>query len=173
MSLIVNSFCKLCDMNFLTEEEFSLHSCIEIKQENHDLKVQQNFKIFDNNSDLDLSEEFLTMILKQVDVLCYIINNGDPNIQRTVKVIQVLNNAINCYKNKINEEDIIENKKYFDDNYEEVSGSENESNEYGDKDIDYAPPKEILKRKPMKKKTSDNTKVPFIYYVYKHLLGEG
>ena len=76
-------------MNFLTEEEFSLHSCIEIKQENHDLKVQQNFKIFDNNSDLDLSEEFLTMILKQVDVLCYIINNGDPNIQRTVKVIQV------------------------------------------------------------------------------------
>ena len=154
MSLIVNSFCKLCDMNFLTEEEFSLHSCIEIKQENHDLKVQQNFKIFDNNSDLDLSEEFLTMILKQVDVLCYIINNGDPNIQRTVKVIQVLNNAINCYKNKVNEQDIIENKEYFD-NYEEVSGSENESNEYGDKDTDYHPPKELLKRKPMKKKTND------------------
>ena len=157
MSLMVNSFCKLCDMNFLTEEEFSLHSCIEIKQENHDLKVQQNFKIFDN-SDLDLSEEFLAMILKQVDVLCYIINNGDPNIKRTVKVIQVLNNAINCYKNKVNEEDIIENKEYFDQDVE-LSGSENESNEYGDKDTDYAPPKELLKRKPMKRKNNDNTNI--------------
>ena len=123
------------------------------------MKVQQqNFKFFDNNSDSDLSEEFLTMILKQVDVLCYIINNGDPNIQRTVKVIQVLNNAINCYKNKVNQEDIIENKDYFD-NYEDLSGSENESNEYADKDTDYVPQKELLKRKPIKKKTTDNTKV--------------
>ena len=94
------SFCKLCNMSFYSEEEFSLHSCIEIKQEIQDLKGYQ--------SDLDLSEEFISVIRKQVDVLCYIINNGDSNLKRTQKVNESLNNAITCYKIHANTKELIE-----------------------------------------------------------------
>merc|ERR1712228_960732 len=55
----------------------------------------------ENECDLDLSEEFISTILTQVDDLCEIINNGDPNLERTIEVNQNLNNAVNCYREKL------------------------------------------------------------------------
>jgi hypothetical protein len=52
-------------------------------------------------SDLDLSEDFLTSILKYVDDLCSIINDGDPNLERKVEVIQNLNNDVTCYRTQL------------------------------------------------------------------------
>ena len=55
----------------------------------------------DDYPDLELSEEFLTTILKYVDDLCDIISNGDPNLVRTLEVNKNLNMAVNCYKNEL------------------------------------------------------------------------
>ena len=55
----------------------------------------------DDYQDLELSEEFLTTIVKYVDDLCDIISNGDPNLVRTLEVNQNLNMAVNCYKNEL------------------------------------------------------------------------
>ena len=55
----------------------------------------------DDYQDLELSEEFLSTILKYVDDLCDIISNGDPNLVRTLEVNQNLNMAVNCYKNEL------------------------------------------------------------------------
>jgi len=55
----------------------------------------------DDYQDLELSEEFLSTILKYVDDLCDIISNGDTNLVRTIEVNQNLNDAVNCYKNEL------------------------------------------------------------------------
>ena len=54
-----------------------------------------------HTQDLELSEDFLTTILKYVDDLCDIISNGDPNVERKVEVIQNLNNDVTCYRNEL------------------------------------------------------------------------
>merc|ERR1712048_1536610 len=41
---------------------------------------------FENEYDLDLSEDFLSEILKSVEDLCIYITNGDPNMERTIEV---------------------------------------------------------------------------------------
>ena len=51
--------------------------------------------------DIELSEDFLTTILKYVDDLCDIISNGDPNVERKVEVIQNLNNDVTCYRTQL------------------------------------------------------------------------
>ena len=53
----------------LNQRKLSLHRCIEIKQEFQDSKVVDIYDV-GQNGDLDLSEEFLSSILKQVDNLC-------------------------------------------------------------------------------------------------------
>jgi hypothetical protein len=58
-------------------------------------------QIGDDYQDLELSEEFLSTILKYVDDLCDIISNGDTNLVRTIEVNQNLNEAVNCYKNEL------------------------------------------------------------------------
>jgi len=66
----VNTYCcQLCHSEFESEEDLSLHRCIEIKQEFQDSKVVDIYDV-GQNGDLDLSEEFLSSILKQVDNLC-------------------------------------------------------------------------------------------------------
>jgi len=71
--------------------------------------------------DLDVSEEFLTTILKYVDDLCNIISNGDPNLERTMEVNQNLNNAVSIYRNKLQsiEPKIEEDNNDFYDDYHE------------------------------------------------------
>ena len=68
-------------------------------QEAQDFKVEEHYDL--EYSDLELSEEFLTTIIKYVDDLCDIISNGDPNLVRTLEVNQNLNDAVNCYKNEL------------------------------------------------------------------------
>ena len=51
-----------------------------------------------NSSNLDLSEEFIIFILKQVDELCENIKIGDPDIKRVIEVHQGLNNVVSCYR---------------------------------------------------------------------------
>ena len=50
------------------------------------------------SSNVELSEQFAAFILSQVDELCEIIKNGDPDIKRTMDVNQKLNDAVDCYR---------------------------------------------------------------------------
>ena len=58
-------------------------------------------RLVDVYDDIELSEEFLTTILKYINDLCDIISNGDPNLERKVEVIQNLNNDVTCYRNEL------------------------------------------------------------------------
>ena len=92
--------CKLCHSDFENKEDLSFHTCVEIKQELQDSKVLDNYDVF-QNYDLDLSEEFLSGILKLVDELCDAIRNGDPDFERTLEVNENLNNSVSCYRHKL------------------------------------------------------------------------
>ena len=70
---------------------------IEMKQEINELDYKYQNYTFDD-SDLNLSEQFIALILQQVDDLCENIKSGDPNVPRTLVVNQNLNNAVNCYR---------------------------------------------------------------------------
>ena len=92
--------CQLCHSEFESEEDLSLHRCIEIKQEFQESKVLDTYDV-GQNGNLDLSEEFLSSILKQVDNLCDAIQRGDSIIERTIIVNQQLNEAVSCYRNQL------------------------------------------------------------------------
>ena len=47
-------------------------------QDTQDFKDEEHYEF--EYSDIDLSEEFLSRILKQVDELCDAIQNGDPSL---------------------------------------------------------------------------------------------
>ena len=55
----------------------------------------------DNYSKLDISEEFLSKIIKTVDELCDDIKNGDPDIKRMLEVNLNLSSAVSCYKSML------------------------------------------------------------------------
>ena len=59
---------------------------------------QLDLALMCNSSNLDLSEEFIIFILKQVDELCENIKIGDPDIKRVIEVHQGLNNVVSCYR---------------------------------------------------------------------------
>jgi len=65
------------------------------------LEDQKQCDISVVNSYLELPEDFISSILKQVDELCDNIRNGDPDINRTIVVNDNLNNAVSCYKEKL------------------------------------------------------------------------
>jgi hypothetical protein len=54
-----------------------------------------------DGSNLELSEDFIFFILRQVDVLCENITNGDPDQERTLEVNRDLNKAVSCYRSKL------------------------------------------------------------------------
>ena len=100
MDIEHNLLCQYCQLAFDTEEEFSLHSCIEIKLEKPDSKVDG--LVYNCDSfDLDVSEDFINTILKHVDDLCDIIRNGDPSLERTTEVNENLNSAVSCYRSRL------------------------------------------------------------------------
>ena len=70
---------------------------IELKEETN--KYQDNKQnVWIDSSNLELSEQFAAFILNQVDELCEIIKNGDPDVKRTMDVNQRLNDAVDCYR---------------------------------------------------------------------------
>ena len=103
-------------------------------------------------SELNLSEEFLSEILKQVNELCDSIKNGDPDTERTQKVSQNLNDAVNCYRTKLDLKNQItlesQDQKNIDYNKDFLSESNNQSDfDTGDdENIDYVPTRSKRKR---------------------------
>ena len=108
------AICSLCQTTFPSHEEILVHTCEELKEEkieeifehseiiaNEQLVDQEDFKDKNNFSCLDLSEEFLIFILKQVDDLCENIKTGDSDKKRRLEVNQNLNNAIAFYRSKL------------------------------------------------------------------------
>ena len=72
---------------------------IEI-QDDKDFEYKEQFD-FEQYTDVELSEEFLSEVLRLVDEVCDVINKGDSNFDRTVKVIQNLKDDVSCYRNKL------------------------------------------------------------------------
>ena len=108
----------------------------------------------DDYQDLELSEEFLSTILKYVDDLCDIISNGDPNLVRTLEVNKNLNMAVNCYKNELDvKRQFLEqpnDQGYYND--EAMYCSENDNLDKKDKigDVGQSPKKKRGKYKKKK-----------------------
>ena len=116
-------------------------------QDTQDFKDEEHYEF--EYVDIDLSEEFLSRILKQVDELCDSIRNGDPNLERTITVNQNLNDAVSYYRNKLFlfDSKLDETKNNIDDYYEELPiYSETEYVEK-DSDTDYEP---LIKKKRKK-----------------------
>ena len=57
-----------------------------------------------DGSNFELSEQFISFIIQQVNVLCEHIKSGDPDIERTREVNQKLNDAVDCYRIKLDPE---------------------------------------------------------------------
>ena len=70
---------------------------IKIKVETNKYQDDEQNDLIDS-SNLELSEQFAAFILSQVDELCEIIKNGDPDLKRTMNVNQKLNDAVDCYR---------------------------------------------------------------------------
>ena len=76
------------------------------KKHKSDIKIKVETKKYQDDienylidsSNLELSEQFAAFILSQVDELCEIIKNGDPDLKRTMDVNQKLNDAVDCYR---------------------------------------------------------------------------
>ena len=74
---------------------------LEIKSEPFDYyENQEDFDSYES-ADLALSEDFIILILQQIDDVCENIKNGDPDIHRTLKVSKKLNDAVDCYRNRL------------------------------------------------------------------------
>ena len=102
--------CSMCQVTFPSHEEILVHTCLQVKEEPNEIDTNKQLDICDQEdfqnkncfSCLDLSQEFLIFILKQVDDLCENIKNGDLDIERTTEVNQNLINAVTFYKCKLN-----------------------------------------------------------------------
>merc|ERR1712083_82085 len=124
-----------CKMN---SKDTIFDSYVEIKEELQDLK---NHEPSEDATNIELSDEFLTAILKQVDDLCDNIKNGDPDVERTIEVSQKLNNAVTCYRVKL-----FDNTTVLKDDFQDNFKYENSPAEL-DSDSEYIP----LKKKKRKK----------------------
>ena len=117
--------------------------------------------LVDSYQDLELSEDFLTTILKYVDDLCDIISNGDPNVERKVEVIQNLNNDVTCYRNELDVKKQIFEESNDQDYYTNEAILSDLENDYLDekKNMDFSdqPPKKKRKKYKVKKEGENNS----------------
>ena len=139
MDIEHNLLCQYCQLAFDTEKEFSLHSCSEIKLEKPDLKVDGSL-LYCDSFNLDVTEDFINMILKHVDNLCDIIRNGDPSLERTTEVNGNLNSAVSCYRSRL----LLIDSKHIEmqdnwDNYNNLPQESKIESNKSDSDTDYKP----------------------------------
>jgi hypothetical protein len=98
-------WCGLCITSF---KRYSVVNAMKNKKskyefdEKHDILEEKKKDKLCYDMNLDLTQEFIILILQQVDELCENITNGDPDDQRTLEVNQNLNNAVSCYRTKLN-----------------------------------------------------------------------
>ena len=80
-------------------DELELHPDLVLSSEELD-KIENNIEkqTLGNGFKLDVSEKFLSKILKTVDELCDDIKDGDPDFERMLGVNLNLNNAVSCYQ---------------------------------------------------------------------------
>ena len=150
--------CQICQSEFETEEDLSLHTCVEIKEEIQDPKILVGYDIC-HDYGLDLSEEFLSGILKLVNELCDVVRNGDPDLKRTSEVNENLNNAVSCYRSRLLSID----SKHIEiqDNWDNYDNLPQESKmESGKSDTVYKPRPKI-ENKAKKKRVRKVTKPKF------------
>ena len=102
-----------------------------------------------SNSNLQLSEEFIIFILKQVDELCESIKNGDPDLERVIEVHQGLNNVMSCYRNTLSSEKqfLIKSEDQEHYNLDEHTVLDNGQFEEAASDNDYVPEVQKGKKK--------------------------
>ena len=121
-------------------DELELHPDLVLSSEELD-KIENNIEqqTLDNGFKLDVSEEFLSKILKTVDELCDDIKNGDPDIERMLQVNLNLNNAVSCYKNMLSfrKQNFVQKKNQEHVNHmtREIIQSYQCDDEYIDKDF--------------------------------------
>jgi uncharacterized Zn-finger protein len=114
-------------------------------------------------TDIDLSEELLSEILRLVDELCDVINRSDPDLYRTVKVNKIINDAVSCYRNKLVSIDskidaFAETKQQGHFLKDLLHYSENQEFENYNADMDYNPNvSKAKKRKKIPKKNNTKT----------------
>ena len=102
--------------------------------------------------DLDLSEEFLSQVLKYVDDLCNFINNGDSNLERTMEINQNISTAVGLYRNKLHAIDSKPDNDFgaqLDDFHHDHEDFENDLNgdSHDDKNFEVIPKKVKQKRR--------------------------
>merc|ERR1712008_466235 len=100
---------------------------VKVLEENY-FQSKEKFQL-EESSNLELSEEFITLILNTVDELCENIKIGDPDIQRTLEVNKNLNDAVSCYQSKLDtKKQIRRNSKNHEDYNFEEANSESDDN---------------------------------------------
>ena len=109
----------------------SFQPIVDPKKEPNELEYEDQFD-FCENYDLELTEEFISLILKQVDNLCESIQNGDPNMDRTLEVNQNLNNAVHCYRTHYAKN----RNKNSVDNYYVIKAEDQEYYEHAEVNLD-------------------------------------
>ena len=132
--------CQLCHSEFETGDDLSLHKCIDIKQEFQDSTVIDAYDVGEND-DIELSEEFLSSIIKQVEDLCDSIQKGDPITERAILVNQQLIDAVGSYRDQLILIDS-KNVEMQEDNWDDFDNLPQESEvESGknDSDTEYKP----------------------------------
>merc|ERR1712129_402594 len=121
---------------------------IKLEIESNELKDKKQISST-ISSNLEVSEQFILFILKQVDEICENIKNVDPDTKRSKKVNHNLNNAVISYRNMLDfEKEIFGETEYYDD-----IGIESE-NEYDSTDIfnDSKVPEKKVKEPKVSKK---------------------
>ena len=140
--------CQLCHSEFETGDDLSLHKCIDIKQEFQDSTVIDAYDVGEND-DIELSEEFLSSIIKQVEDLCDSIQKGDPITERAILVNQQLIDAVGSYRDQLILIDS-KNVEMQEDNWDDFDNLPQESEvESGknDSDTEYKPKVKNKKKK--------------------------
>ena len=93
------------------EKQKEAGSEVKLKVETNELLDEKQ-----NIPNLELSEQFIVFILKQVDELCENIQNGDPDTKRSREINQNLNNAVSSYRSILNfGNEMFGHSEYYDD----------------------------------------------------------
>ena len=117
-------------------------------KEKNEYFLDQNQTDLNASAYLDLSEEYIASILQQVDELCENIKNGDPDMERTLKINNNLNNAVGVYRVKLIE------LKAESENIEPFK-TENPLSDYENSDSEFIP----LKKKKRNRKVEGIKKI--------------